>query len=103
MSLYVVGYVDCMRKYLFNCMQLPFPREDITIFVYLFIHASRLATWKDPFRPVCKSHFCSSVLPGGMTAEDVDVSEKFKSANVLAVPLQAVPVLSNLSDVRLYY
>nr|BAD17670.1 hypothetical protein [Oryza sativa Japonica Group]BAD17798.1 hypothetical protein [Oryza sativa Japonica Group] len=33
-----------------------------------------------------------------MTAEDVDVSEKFKSANVLAVPLQAVPVLSNLSD-----
>ncbi|KAL6647415.1 hypothetical protein ACP70R_014852 [Stipagrostis hirtigluma subsp. patula] len=32
-------------------------------------------------------------LPDGMSAEQLDVSEKFTAANVLAVPLKAVPVV----------
>ncbi|CAD6220497.1 unnamed protein product [Miscanthus lutarioriparius] len=32
-------------------------------------------------------------LPDGMSAEQVDVSEKFTTANVLAFPLKAVPVI----------
>ena len=32
-------------------------------------------------------------LPDGMSAEQLDVSEKFTTANVLAVPLKAVPVV----------
>uniref|UniRef100_A0A0E0PZT4 Cytochrome P450 n=1 Tax=Oryza rufipogon TaxID=4529 RepID=A0A0E0PZT4_ORYRU len=46
-----------------------------------------------PFILASMLHTFEWKLPGGMTAEDVDVSEKFKSANVLAVPLKAVPVL----------
>uniref|UniRef100_A0ACD6AKG0 Uncharacterized protein n=1 Tax=Avena sativa TaxID=4498 RepID=A0ACD6AKG0_AVESA len=33
-------------------------------------------------------------LPDGVSAEDLDVSERFTTANVLAVPLKAVPVVS---------
>jgi cytochrome P450 len=32
-------------------------------------------------------------LPDGVSADEVDVSEKFTTANVLAVPLKAVPVV----------
>jgi hypothetical protein len=32
-------------------------------------------------------------LPDGMSPEQVDVSEKFTTANVLAFPLKVVPVI----------
>jgi hypothetical protein len=32
-------------------------------------------------------------LPDGVSAEQLDVSEKFATANVLAVPLRVVPVV----------
>uniref|UniRef100_A0A0E0G8I9 Cytochrome P450 n=1 Tax=Oryza nivara TaxID=4536 RepID=A0A0E0G8I9_ORYNI len=34
-------------------------------------------------------------LPDGVSAEDLDVSERFNTANVLAVPLKVVPVIVN--------
>ncbi|XP_052165828.1 cytochrome P450 76M5-like [Oryza glaberrima] len=34
-------------------------------------------------------------LPDGMSAEELDVSEKFTTANVLTVPLKAVPILAS--------
>lgn len=32
-------------------------------------------------------------LPDGVSAEQLDVSEKFATANVMAVPLKAVPLV----------
>uniref|UniRef100_J3MUA2 Uncharacterized protein n=2 Tax=Oryza brachyantha TaxID=4533 RepID=J3MUA2_ORYBR len=34
-------------------------------------------------------------LPHGMSAEELDVSERFTTANVLSVPLKAVPILAS--------
>uniref|UniRef100_A0A0E0AXE1 Cytochrome P450 n=1 Tax=Oryza glumipatula TaxID=40148 RepID=A0A0E0AXE1_9ORYZ len=38
-------------------------------------------------------------LPDGMSAEELDVSEKFTTANVLTVPLKAVPILASMFHV----
>ncbi|KAL5212027.1 hypothetical protein ABZP36_022874 [Zizania latifolia] len=48
-----------------------------------------------PFVLASLLHTFEWKLPGGMTAEDLDISEKFISANILAVPLKVVPIEIN--------
>uniref|UniRef100_A0A0E0QKZ6 Cyt-P450 monooxygenase n=1 Tax=Oryza rufipogon TaxID=4529 RepID=A0A0E0QKZ6_ORYRU len=37
-------------------------------------------------------------LPGGMTAESLDLSEKFTTVNVLVTPLKAIPILASKNE-----
>uniref|UniRef100_A0A0E0LWP8 Cytochrome P450 n=1 Tax=Oryza punctata TaxID=4537 RepID=A0A0E0LWP8_ORYPU len=48
-----------------------------------------------PFILASLLHTFEWKLPGGVTAEALDVSEKFTTVNVLVTPLKAIPVLAN--------